>query len=396
MLKKSLYNFIQKQKKHLLFILVLGMGLGTIAVYASSETVVDYARTNGFNRIGNLYVGSTVSNIGDCNPISTNPELKKSCLGVAGDILGSNLQAGEKVVAYKANLGGSGSEGSDLYIGGSGKSITASSLSGSSIRPVCANAEGVLTNDNCSAESSSASYAWATSDWGSCGETTTTAGGCNSPGFDGVAMYPSNGNPRGIYLGDGQEYCESRSSKTSCQNAKASPEGVDPVQEVCEWSEPKTTTVNTGEKSRTVQCVNAATGIPAADSSCSGTRPTASDTSGCSSTGTVSDLCSENQYSFYINGTPRNKTSDFCGSPWQVGSEVHVEFASNAYLGRRVCKDGQPLDGDDKWYIVQTSPYTYPGDSSFYYWQIGSDGIVVSNGEFQGCIDGSDGHNAEF
>jgi len=295
MYKRSSKNNSYPWPKTSLVLVVLGLGLGTLVVNAGQKKVeVDYAKQGGFERIGSLSVGSKhpAINESSCNP--TSRENSESCIGVSGDLLGSNLNATENIIAYSLDYGGSGTvSGGNIEISGSGKSITSSSLEGSGVRPVCADANGVLTNDNCTEDSSGSAatgYAWTTGDWGSCIGPSGTCEGTYDAGSQFIGGFlPGIGGTTGAealnrisaLLDITELGCSyvTLGAKSNSEKEKACKE-----KETCTWIpsdiEPK--------RIRSVFCRDISTGRlewPDA-SNCSGLpKPVNEDTTGCTSTG---------------------------------------------------------------------------------------------------------------
>lgn len=92
--------------------------------------------------------------------------------------------------------------------------------------------------------------------------------------------------------------------------------------------------------------------------------------------------------SVYISRGVR-RVHDFCGTEWQISNHNLVEPTSSEplLLDKTLFKDGASIDGQSLYYLVSLNETsTFGGTSRFNWIQIGSNGVVIANGSYRGCL----------
>ena len=94
----------------------------------------------------------------------------------------------------------------------------------------------------------------------------------------------------------------------------------------------------------------------------------------------------------YYLSTGKSSLSAFCGSTWAVTNAVTTNGSTVANsLNQTVWDNGSAFSGSSLYYVVKNSPYNYAGSTSFTWWKIASNGVVISNGNYTSCSSGGTG-----
>ena len=122
-------------------------------------------------------------------------------------------------------------------------------------------------------------------------------------------------------------------------------------------------------------------------SSCTGGGTTTASTT--TTTTTTSATAGTNGYYLSVG---KSSLSAFCGSTSAVTNAVTCNGSTVANsLNQTVWDNGSAFSGSSLYYVVFNSPYNYAGSTSFTWWQIASNGIVISNGTYTSCSSGGTG-----
>ena len=128
--------------------------------------------------------------------------------------------------------------------------------------------------------------------------------------------------------------------------------------------------------------LNSQTVYNAINSSCSACTGSGSTTA---STTTTTTSATAGSSTYYIS-SGRSSLSAFCGVMSQVTNSVSSNGSTVANsLNQTVWDNGSAFSGSSQYYIVFDSPYQYEGATSFTWWRIASNGVVISNGTYTSC-----------
>ena len=106
--------------------------------------------------------------------------------------------------------------------------------------------------------------------------------------------------------------------------------------------------------------------------------------------------CTGNNTDIFLSGG-QSALGDFCGSAHSVNdTHLFVGGALSDGVGKYVCKNGQPINGQNKYYIVSLNPYTAdPDQNPFAYYKIDSTGKVVQQASYD-CSSGTGSGGGEL
>jgi hypothetical protein len=128
--------------------------------------------------------------------------------------------------------------------------------------------------------------------------------------------------------------------------------------------------------------LNSQTVYNASNTSCSSCTGSGSTTA---STTTTTTSATAGSSSYFIS-SGRSSLSAFCGVMSQVTNSVSSNGSTAANsLNETVWDNGSAFSGSSQYYIVFDSPYEYEGATSFTWWRIASNGVVISNGTYTSC-----------
>lgn len=106
--------------------------------------------------------------------------------------------------------------------------------------------------------------------------------------------------------------------------------------------------------------------------------------------------CTGNNVDVFLSSGQLAK-SDFCGSSVSVNSTYLFSGGTLASAaGKYVCRNGQPIDGENLYYIVSLIPYVAdPTQNPYAYWRIDGSGKVVEQGTYD-CTSGTGSGGGEM
>lgn len=100
--------------------------------------------------------------------------------------------------------------------------------------------------------------------------------------------------------------------------------------------------------------------------------------------------CTGNNTNIFLSGGQSAK-GDFCSAGGTSVNDTHMFVGGSLSngVGKYVCKNGQAINGENKFYIVSLNPYTAnPSQNAFAYYKIDTTGKVVEHASYD-CSQGS-------